>query len=105
MAASPVLLAWLFGERYGSGPPWRVTRRWLPGGVSLGGGRSPEGATGPAECGVRGSGPAAGPVDASVRLAAPSLHRTCVMPVLRALASSRLITWVGSACWWTGSGG
>ncbi len=40
--------AWLFGERYGSGPPWRVTRRWLPGGVSRGGDRSPEGATGQA---------------------------------------------------------
>jgi hypothetical protein len=48
-------------ERYGFRPPWRVTRRWLPGGVSLDGGRSPEGATGPAECGVRGSGLAAGP--------------------------------------------
>jgi hypothetical protein len=47
-ARSPALLAGLFGERYGFGPPWRVTRRWLPGGVSPGGDRSPEGAIGQA---------------------------------------------------------
>lgn len=48
IAASPARLAWLLGKRYGSGPPWRVTRRWRLGGVSPGGDRSPEGATGPA---------------------------------------------------------
>ena len=39
----------------------RSSRRWLPGGVSRGGDRSPEGATGPAGGGVRGSGRAGGP--------------------------------------------
>jgi hypothetical protein len=48
VAASPARLAWLFGKPYGSGPPWRVTRRCRPGGISPGGDRSPEGATGPA---------------------------------------------------------
>ncbi len=32
--SSPALLAWLFGERYGFGSPWRVTRKCLPGGIS-----------------------------------------------------------------------
>ena len=45
-ARSPALLAWLFGERYGFGPPWRVTRRCLLGGISMPGDRSPEGAVG-----------------------------------------------------------
>ena len=47
MAARPVGLA--LRERYESGPTWGVTQRWLPGGVSPGGDRSLEGATGPAE--------------------------------------------------------
>jgi hypothetical protein len=45
-AAGPLGLA--LRKRYRSGPPWRVTRKWRPGGVSPGGDRSPEGATGPA---------------------------------------------------------
>ncbi len=46
MAGSPALEARLFGERYGFRPAWGVTRRCLPGGISLRGERSPEGATG-----------------------------------------------------------
>src|SRR5262249_33513311 len=37
-----------FWERYEFGPPWGVTQRCLPGGMSLRGDPSPEGATGPA---------------------------------------------------------
>jgi len=48
MTASLVLLTWPFRERYGSGLPCRVTRRWRPGGLSLDGDRLPEGATGSA---------------------------------------------------------
>ena len=45
---SPALLARLFRERYEFPPPWGVTRRCLPGGMSLRGDPSPEGATGQA---------------------------------------------------------
>ena len=46
MAGSPVLLARLFRERYEFRPPSGVTRRCLPGGMSLRGVLSPAGATG-----------------------------------------------------------
>jgi hypothetical protein len=42
-------VARLFEERYESRPPWGVTRRCLPGGMSWGGDPSPEGVTGPAQ--------------------------------------------------------
>src|SRR6266700_8395202 len=38
-------VARLFGKRYEPGPPWGVTRRCLPGGISRRGDPSPEGAT------------------------------------------------------------
>src|SRR5262249_39202271 len=38
----------LFEERYEFGPPWVVTQKCLPGGISRRGGPSPEGVTGPA---------------------------------------------------------
>jgi hypothetical protein len=58
LAASPALVARLFGERYGFGSPWRVTRRCPPGGMSRRGDRSPEGATGAGwGGGLKGSGP------------------------------------------------
>src|SRR5690349_3937977 len=44
VAGSPALVARLLRERYGSGSPWRVTRRCPPGGISRRGDRSPEGA-------------------------------------------------------------
>ena len=48
-------VARLFGERYESWPPWGVTRRCLPGGMSRRGDPSPEGATGPAGVAVSGN--------------------------------------------------
>jgi len=45
MAVSLALVARLLGERYEGRPPWGVTQRWLPGGMSPRGDRSPEGAT------------------------------------------------------------
>jgi hypothetical protein len=48
------------GKRYGSGPTWRVTRRWLAGGISRRGRSVTRRCYRPAG-GVRGSGPAAGP--------------------------------------------
>jgi hypothetical protein len=48
MAGSPALVARLLRERYGFPPAWGVTRRCLPGGISLRGQLSPEGATGQA---------------------------------------------------------
>src|SRR5215471_13592680 len=93
----------LFGERYEFPPAWGVTRRCLPGGMSLRGDRSPEGVTGQAAVSARGSDPPEPPdgqkapvtsslglgrqgikpssrarATASVRLAAPSLPRTWV---------------------------
>jgi hypothetical protein len=52
--SSPALLAWLFGERYGFGSPWRVTRKCLPGGIYGRGEPLPEGATGSAGVGCQG---------------------------------------------------
>ena len=51
LAGSLALYGLALGERYEFRPPRGVTRRCLPGGISLRGDRSPEGATGPA--GVR----------------------------------------------------
>jgi hypothetical protein len=48
-------------EQYGLPPARGVTRRCRPGGISLCGDPSPEGATEPAGGGIRGSGPAADP--------------------------------------------
>ena len=71
---SPALLAWLFGERYGFGSPWRVTRKCLPGGIYGRGEPLPEGATGSAGVGCQGIRPSCrARAAASVRLAAPSL--------------------------------
>jgi hypothetical protein len=76
---SPALVAWLFGERYEFRPPWGVTRRCLPGGMSRRGDRSPEGATGQAGGRCQGIRPSCrARATASVRLAAPSLPRTWV---------------------------
>ena len=35
--SSPVLLTWLFGQRYGFGSPWRVTEGACRGGISRSG--------------------------------------------------------------------
>jgi hypothetical protein len=73
---SPALLAWLFGERYGFGSPWRVTRKCLPGGIYGRGEPLPEGATGSAGVGCQGIRPSCrARAAASVRLAAPSYGR------------------------------
>jgi hypothetical protein len=45
---SPALLAGSSGKRYEFRPPWGITRRCLPGGMSLRGDPSPKGATGQA---------------------------------------------------------
>ena len=45
MATSPAPLARLFWERYEGRPPWGVTQKCLPGGMSRRGDPSPEGAT------------------------------------------------------------
>jgi hypothetical protein len=68
MAGSPALLARLFGERYEFRPPWRVTRRWLPGGMSWCADRSSEGATPP------GRGRCAGLTCPRRAAAAPPVH-------------------------------
>ena len=95
--SSPALLAWLFGERYGFGSPWRVTRKCLRGGIY---GRSeplPEGATGSAGVGCQGIRPSCrARAAASVRLAPPSLPSrwvTCFLTVSSDTKSSRAMRW------------
>jgi hypothetical protein len=85
MAGSPALVARLFWERYEGRPPWGVTQRWLPGGMSRCADRSPEGAT--AACRGRCAGltcprrAAAAPPDVSGSLAT-------VRPLARAWTST-----------------
>jgi hypothetical protein len=51
---SPALLAGPSGKRYEFPPSWGITQRCLPGGISLRGEPSPEGATGQAGGAVSG---------------------------------------------------
>ena len=79
VAAVADLLARLFGERYESLPPWGVTRRCLPGGISRRGEPSHQSATGQGGVSRQGSGrpawPARRPRPGWSRIGAPVTAR------------------------------